>query len=165
MKKITDQLNALRQFKLKIIVEVVSSLLVILFIYTGITKLMDFKTFRLQLVRSPFIENIAVFIAYTLPIGELLIATALIIKQTRLLGLYLSFWLMTLFTGYIWLMLNYAYDLPCSCGGILAAMSWKDHLIFNGIFTLLAIIGIISEHKVIATRSLNKNPQTSLQNI
>jgi len=129
------------------IVEIISALLIILFVYTGINKLMDFNNMKFQMGRSPFIQNYSSFIAYTMPPGELLIALALIIKKTRLIGLYASFALMFLFTGYIWLMLNYAYDLPCSCGGVLAQMSWQDHLVFNSAFTVLALVGVILHAK------------------
>ena len=103
---------------------------------------MEYDDFKLQMERSPFIGNMAGLIAATLPSGELLIALALILKKYRLLGLYLSLFLMALFTGYIWLMLQYAPDLPCTCGGILTRMSWQDHLVFNGAATLFAIAGI-----------------------
>lgn len=131
-----------------ITIQVISALLLILFVYTGMNKLMDHEQFRMQLEKSPFVEQMATFITYTLPAGEILLALTLIIKKTRLLGLFLSFFLMALFTGYIWMMLNYAYDLPCSCGGILASMSWHTHLIFNAIFTMLAAIGILLESKI-----------------
>ena len=85
------------------------------------------------------------FIAATLPAGELLVAASLLFKRTRLTGLYASFFLMALFTGYIFMMLHFSYDLPCSCGGVLAKMSWQDHLLFNSAFTLLAGIAVILE--------------------
>jgi hypothetical protein len=119
-----------------------------LFIYTGTNKLMDFDTFRNQVTRSPFLENL-IYIALAIPAGEILLSLLLIIKRTRLLGLYLSFLLMAIFTGYIWLMLNYAPDLPCSCGGIMKELSWQDHLIFNSAFTGLGIVGIILQSKII----------------
>jgi hypothetical protein len=130
------------------IVEIICSLLIILFIYTGLNKMLDYAKFKAEMGRSPFIESISSVIAVTLPIGELLMAFLLIIKRTRLLGLYLSLFTMFLFTGYVWLMLNYAYDLPCSCGGILAELSWQDHLKFNASFTLLAIVGIYIETSI-----------------
>jgi methylamine utilization protein MauE len=138
------------------IVEIISSLLIILFIYTGLNKMLDYDTFKFQLGRSPFVQPIAGFIAATLPAGELLIALALILKRTRLLGLYASFFLMALFTGYIWAMLHYSYYVPCSCGGILAAMSWNDHLIFNSAFTALAMIGVILQSKINSIRKIPK---------
>ncbi|WEK36132.1 MAG: hypothetical protein P0Y53_01345 [Candidatus Pseudobacter hemicellulosilyticus] len=124
-------------------VEIICSLYIILFIYTGINKILDYEKFKFEMGRSPFIENMAGLIAVALPAGELIMATMSIIPRTRLLGLYLSTFTMAMFTGYIWLMLTYASDLPCSCGGVLAAMSWNDHLYFNAAFTLLGIAGII----------------------
>jgi uncharacterized membrane protein YphA (DoxX/SURF4 family) len=130
-------------------VEIISALLIILFIYTGINKLMDIGKFKYEMGRSPFIENMSGIIAYSLPPGEILLALLLIIKRTRLLGLYLSFALMTVFTGYIWLMLNYAYDLPCSCGGIISKLTWHEHLIFNSVFTGLTMIAVILQSKIV----------------
>ena len=142
------------------IVEIICSLLVILFIYTGLNKIIDYGTFKFQLGRSPFVQNMSGFIAATLPTGELLIALALIIKRTRMLGLYASFFIMALFTGYIYTMLHYSYYVPCSCGGVLAAMSWDDHLIFNGVFTLLALMGIILQSKILTEAKAAKAAAT-----
>src|SRR5690606_23761035 len=47
---------------------------------------------------------------------------------------------MTAFTVYIYLILNYSPFVPCSCGGILEKMGWTEHLWFNIIITLLAIV-------------------------
>jgi len=131
------------------IVEIICALFIILFIYTGINKMMDYHNTKLQMQRSPFINNMAGFIAATLPTGELLLAALLIIKRTRLIGLYISLFLMTLFTGYIWTMLTYSYDLPCSCGGIISKMTWHDHLIFNIGFTLFSILAIAMQSAII----------------
>jgi uncharacterized membrane protein YphA (DoxX/SURF4 family) len=127
---------------------VICALLIFLFVYTGIYKILDYTNFKVQLGRSPFIDKMNGFIAPVLPAGELLISLLLMIKRTRLAALYLSFALMTAFTGYIWLMLNYAPDLPCSCGGIISAMTWHDHLVFNACFTGLTIIGAILQGKI-----------------
>lgn len=124
-------------------VEIICALLIILFIYTGMNKMMDIDKFKAEIGRSPFIENFADFIAYTLPAGEILLSLLLVIKHTRLLALYLSFTLMALFTGYIWLMLKYAWDLPCSCGGIISELSWNQHLIFNAAFSILTLLAIL----------------------
>jgi uncharacterized membrane protein YphA (DoxX/SURF4 family) len=124
------------------LLEIICSLLIILWIYTGLNKLLDYTIFKTQLGRSPFIQPLAGFISATLPVGELLLAILLIIKKTRIIGLYLSFTLMLLFTGYIYTMLHYSYYLPCSCGGVLAILSWEDHLIFNSFFTIIALVGI-----------------------
>lgn len=141
-------------------VELICALLIILFIYTGINKIMDVDKFKYEMGRSPFIQNMSGLIAYTLPAGEILLALGLIMKRTRLLALYLSFILMALFTGYIWLMLNYAYDLPCSCGGIISSLSWHQHLVFNACFTGMAMIGVVLQSAIVQSRKKLMSEQT-----
>jgi uncharacterized membrane protein len=128
-------------------VEIICGLFIILFIYTGLNKMTDHETFISQLKKSPFMQWGYEFVSYAIPVGELLLALGLIIKKTRMISLYGSFLLMAIFTGYIWIMLTYANDLPCSCGGILAAMSWNTHLIFNAVFTIMAMSAIILQGK------------------
>lgn len=118
-------------------IEIISSLLILLFIYTAISKLLDYPTFALQISKSPFITRFAHIVAWGLPVVELIVGLALVFKRTRLLGLYASLFLMTMFTAYIYAMLNHSYHIPCSCGGILSKMSWTTHLWFNIFFVLL----------------------------
>lgn len=122
--------------------ELICSLLVALFLYTGLSKLLEFTTFQYQLGQSPFISNFASIISIALPIGEILLAIALAFKKTRLISLYLSLFLMTLFTAYIYAMLHFSYYVPCSCGGILASMNWNTHFWFNLAFVILTILAI-----------------------
>lgn len=127
----------------KWILEIIVSLLVGLFVYTALSKLLDYDTFRSQLNKSPFLATISGITAWALPLTELIAAVLLVVYRTRLTGLYLSFFLMALFTAYIQVMLQYSYYLPCSCGGVLASMSWTQHLIFNIAFTALAAVGVL----------------------
>lgn len=136
----------------EILIEVIIILFIVLWLYTGLNKILDYKSFKTQLEKSPFVERFATLISWTLPTTEMLIAATLVYKRTKLLGLYLSYTLMLLFTGYIWLMLRYAYDLPCSCGGILASMSWQEHLIFNTTMTLLVVLAIVAQTQILIKR-------------
>jgi uncharacterized membrane protein YphA (DoxX/SURF4 family) len=124
------------------IVEIISSLLILLFMYAAVSKLLDYQTFKVQLSKSPFITQFAGVTAWALPVGEILVAVALTFKSTRQKGLYASLFLMTMFTAYIWMMLRHSYYLPCSCGGILSEMGWNMHFWFNLGFVLLTILGI-----------------------
>lgn len=133
---------------MRILINIISSLLIILWIYTGTNKLLDYNETFVQMSRSPFIASMAGFLSYAIPIGELALVLLLVIHRTRLWGLYLSYLLMALFTGYIWLMLNFATDLPCSCGGILSSMTWQDHLAFNVVFTIMTAIGILVHRRI-----------------
>lgn len=130
------------------IVEIIASLLILLFIYAAISKLLDYSTFKLQLGKSPFITSFSTTIAWALPLFEIAIGLILMVKRSRLIGLYLSLFVMTTFSAYIFFMLKYSYYIPCSCGGILSKMSWPQHLWFNIVFVLLSVIGILLEVKV-----------------
>jgi len=126
---------------------IIALLFVVLFLYTGISKLMEYSVFKEQIAASPILAPVAPFIAWALPLAEFAVAIALFIPAWRLWGLYASFVLMLLFTGYIAALLSFSEELPCSCGGILQEMSWQQHLVFNIVFTLLAVAGALLERK------------------
>jgi hypothetical protein len=128
--------------KRSLVSELVIGLLILLFIYTATSKLLDFSTFRHVLSRSPLIGNKAPVVAWILPLIEILISMMLILPRTRAIGLWSSFALMLTFTGYVAWMLAYAPQLPCSCGGVIKQMTWKQHLVFNITYTLIAFLGI-----------------------
>ncbi|MBA6153093.1 MauE/DoxX family redox-associated membrane protein [Gelidibacter maritimus] len=125
----------------------VSLLFVLLFVYAAVSKLLDFKTFQIQLGQATLLRPVAGWLSWVVVVTELLIASLLCFVKTRLLGLYMSLFLMILFTVYIVIILNSAANTPCSCGGVLQALGWKDHLIFNSFFFLIALIGILIQRK------------------
>jgi hypothetical protein len=129
-------------------IEVISFLLVLLFAYAAISKVLEFQTFRLQLSKSPFISQYAGIIYWALPVVELLVAFLLAIRPLRLIGLFASLFLMTMFSSYIYLMLHYSYYLPCSCGGILSTLDWTSHFWFNLSFVGISTVGIFIENKI-----------------
>jgi hypothetical protein len=54
---------------------------------------------------------------------------------------------MILFTAYIIGLFSIDKELPCSCGGIIALLSWKQHLVFNSVFILLNALAIRLQKK------------------
>lgn len=130
-------------------IEIICYLLIFLFSYTGISKLLDFNTFKTQLSQSPITTNYATLITFLLPGIEILLSIMLIVSRTRLTALYGSLFLMSSFSFYIYMMLNYSFYIPCSCGGIISKMSWPEHLLFNIVFVVLCIIGIILQADLI----------------
>jgi uncharacterized membrane protein YphA (DoxX/SURF4 family) len=136
---------------------VVALLLVVLFLYTGVSKLMDYTVFKEQIAGSPILAPVAPFIAWALPLVEFAVAVALFIPAWRLWGLYASSVLMLLFTGYIAAILSFSEELPCSCGGILQEMSWQQHLVFNITFTILSIVSAILEKKRRKAKNTDNN--------
>lgn len=129
--------------------DIISALLVLLFLYTGLSKLMDHTLFHIQLAESPWklLSGNAKWFSYALPIGEIVLAMALIIPKSRLLGYWTSVILLTAFIIYLSILLTSGVHLPCSCGGIIALLSWKQHLIFNILFAAFAVWGILIEKR------------------
>jgi hypothetical protein len=128
--------------KRKTIVEILASLLILLFVYAALSKLFDFENFRVQLGKSPFITGFSGVVSWALPIVELAIALLLTFSRSRLLGMFAALFLMTLFSAYIFTMLHYSYYIPCSCGGVLSKLTWGQHLVFNIFFVAVSIAGI-----------------------
>ncbi|MDP2452503.1 MULTISPECIES: MauE/DoxX family redox-associated membrane protein [unclassified Kaistella] len=123
----------------KVAVTVVSYFFMVLLVYAAVSKMRDFENFQVQLAQSPLLSAYSGFISYGVIALELVIAGVLAFPQVRRVGLYASFGLMVAFTVYIYLILNYSDFVPCSCGGILEKLGWREHLIFNGVCVVLAL--------------------------
>lgn len=122
---------------------IVALLYIVLFTYAALSKLFDFQSFQVQLGQSPLLSAYTGIISYTILGVELLIVLLLVFPRTRMIGLMSSFVLMLFFTFYIVLILNYASFVPCSCGGILEKLGWKEHLLFNIVFVLIGGIALL----------------------
>lgn len=123
--------------------KIVSFLYILLFVYTATSKLLNIELFQLRLERFPFISTYAIWIAWGVPFLEIMIAGLFLFPKFILTALYASFSLMSIFTAYIILVLKFSDSVPCSCGGVISALDWKEHLIFNYAFIAIAIIGIL----------------------
>ncbi|MBS1666356.1 MAG: hypothetical protein JST58_03175 [Bacteroidetes bacterium] len=124
--------------------EITCYLLVFLFIYTGVSKLLNGSSFEAVLLQSPLVRNYAFIISWALPVVELLIATLLLLRKSPLTGLMLSLIVLTVFTFYIGYMVLFVPSLPCSCGGVLKELSWRNHILFNLFFIILILISLLS---------------------
>ncbi len=122
-------------------IEIICGLLILLFVYTALSKLLAYRSFTTVLGKSPLIQGKAALVAWLLPTIELIASALLLMPSTRKMGLYASFFLMLLFTLYIAYMLLFTQNLPCSCGGAIGRLTWKQHLVFNILFTALAFVG------------------------
>lgn len=123
-------------------IEIITYLFVLLFIYTAASKIMTFESFINVLGHSPLIQGHNRLIAWAIVSVEIGISIMLIIPQSRKIGLYGSFSLMTLFTIYLIYMVTSGVQLPCYCGGVVSAMTWTQHVWFNIAITGLAWLGI-----------------------
>lgn len=134
------------------IVDVITYLYVLLFLYAATSKLIDYDKFQLQMSKSPIITGFAQILVWMVPALEIVISIMLLLKRTLMLGLYAALGLMCLFTAYIYAILNFTDTIPCSCGGVLEKLGWTEHLIFNIAFVALAITGILLQAKITKKR-------------
>lgn len=121
-----------------VITEIFSVLLIFLFVYAATSKLIAHNTFLYTLKKSMLLAPYSGIISWMIPFAELTISILLFIPRFRKLGLLYSGILLCIFTIYIAYMLLLSPHLPCSCGGILKEMTWRQHLVFNVCFTALA---------------------------
>lgn len=145
--------------KRNLIVETISGLLILLFLYTGLSKLFEHDKFVYNLEKSPLLSSFSGFISIALPVGEIILAGLLLFKKTQLKGLWISFGLLTLFTIYLTYMVSFHDKLPCSCGGVISNMTWTQHIFFNLFFVLLSWFAIqLTKRKVSQEHDAGPSP-------
>jgi hypothetical protein len=131
-------------------------------VYASVSKLIAVSDFRIQLSQSPLLTPIAGFVTWFIPLIELLISVLLVTSRWRFVGLMGSFGLMLAFTLYIAAILQFSENIPCSCGGVLQQLGWTEHLIFNTVFTLLALVGILLEFKLsVSSRAIQSETHSA----
>ncbi len=136
------------KFATQYIIFTLRYLFIFLFVYAAISKLVVYSDFQVQVAQSPLLTAHAFYIPAFIITIELICAILLSIPRAVIYGLHCALALMTTFTMYIWLILNYSPYIPCSCGGILEEMTWEQHLYFNIAITILAMIGIVAVAKL-----------------
>ena len=135
-------------FKRQVIIECIAALLILLFLYASLSKFLDFKTFTGEMNNQPLPNSWTPFLVWFIPCTEITISLALLFEYTRLLGLYASLILMSLFTVYtVIILLHFFSYVPCSCGGVIKRLTWRQHLVFNLFFVALSVLGIILQRR------------------
>jgi uncharacterized membrane protein YphA (DoxX/SURF4 family) len=132
----------MKNMKKNVIVEIISFLFILLFVYAGGSKLLDYQKFVVQIGQSAMLTRWAGVMGWFIPILEVGLAVMLIFKRTQKVALYGALNLMVVFTTYIFIVMNFTPNVPCSCGGILERMGWTEHFYFNLAFIFLAIIAL-----------------------
>jgi thiol-disulfide isomerase/thioredoxin len=130
-----------------ILVNAVTYFFIFLFLYTGGEKLTEIHLFKEQMISSPLLGSMAGFIAWALPITEILLAIVLFVPAWQVKALYASVALMILFTLYLAGILLIDTHLICSCGGIIEQLSPRQHLWFNGACISLALLALLAARR------------------
>ncbi|HWV72968.1 MAG TPA: MauE/DoxX family redox-associated membrane protein [Pseudosphingobacterium sp.] len=149
----------------EIVLWIISILIALMWAAAASGKLTDLEDFQSQLGQSPLLQGFEGTITWMIPFGELLLAVVLIYPATRLFALYVSVFLLSLFTAYIVAILRFSYyDIPCACNGFAAGLSWKGHLVFNVAFMMLAIAAIFIHKEKTTWRCFIRKPKKILYN-
>ncbi|WP_431199647.1 MauE/DoxX family redox-associated membrane protein [Mucilaginibacter sp. P19] len=123
-------------------------LFLILFAYTSTSKFLDYEKFVFQMKLAPvtMMSIFAPVLGWLIPAIEAVLTVALsfgifdpAVNKKALLA---SVILLSLFEAYIAIMLLSGSQLPCTCGGIISFMRWKQHLVFNAFFIIAGSISI-----------------------
>lgn len=127
---------------IKRIPDIIRGLLIFLFAYTACSKILSFHQFESVLRRAPLIGEYATLFSILIPASELLLVVLLLLPKTQRTGLKAAFILLLIFTLYLGFMVITVPHLPCTCGGVIQKLSWKQHIWFNLAFVLLTFMGI-----------------------
>jgi len=143
-------------------VTVIIALLLLLFIYTSISKLAEGKLFISEIKQSPFLSPFANALYWLVPLIEIIVSMMLILKSWRMIGLISATGLLTAFTFYLITISNSEYYLPCGCGGILENLPIESHIAINIFYIIISLIG---QYLVIKLRHLKNTMNESSKSI
>ncbi|MBB6328274.1 putative membrane protein YphA (DoxX/SURF4 family) [Algoriphagus iocasae] len=125
--------------------KIASTLLILLWTYTGLDKLIQFEASRKAFLNQPMPNELEEVLAYVIPVSELLLALLLLFSITRWWGYLGSILLLTVFTTYVGLIWVGAFPrVPCNCAGILESLGWAEHFVLNLGFIGVAVWGLRS---------------------
>jgi hypothetical protein len=126
-----------------ILLEIIISLIIVLFLYTAASKLIDYKGFAAAMRNQVFPNRFVPTLVIILPAAEILTVVLLLFEKTRVFGLLASVLLMTVFTGYVAsVMMHFFPRVPCSCGGVIKHLGWGLHLLLNLFYLMISVVGL-----------------------
>lgn len=140
------------------------TILLLLFVYTSASKFLNYDkfVFQMHLAPVPLMKILAPLFGWLIPSVEMIIAigfaVGFFIPSIKIKALYASVILLSAFEFYIVIMLLSGSQLPCTCGGIVSQMGWKQHLFFNAFFILTAFLSIrfLQKNKILQSTKHNK---------
>lgn len=136
-----------RKGRHSVVVEVICWAYFLLFAYAAFDKLMGYDKFVVTMGQSGMLTPYAGVLGWLVPVVELVLALMLVLNWFRLLGLYAAFGLMTMFTTYIFIVLQVMDKELCGCGAAIEALGWGWHLVLNLVLVGLAVIAIVLVYK------------------
>ncbi|SMC43875.1 MauE/DoxX family redox-associated membrane protein [Pedobacter africanus] len=128
-----------------LVIEIICWAYFVLFGYAAFDKLFALNRFVITMGQSGMLTPYAGFLSWAVPVVELVLVLMLMVPRFRLAGLYGSLSLMTMFTTYIFIVLDVMEKELCGCGAAIEALGWGWHMVFNTVFLVMAAVGLILE--------------------
>lgn len=125
-------------------IDLISGLLLLVFLYTAWSKPRGYEQFRYTLSQSYLLKPFANVIAWSLPVAELVVVLLLFIPAWRRWGLWTS-------------AILYASKFSRNCGGVVNSISWGQHIVFHYFFLGFTILAVI-KYQSCKTQSYNVPP-------
>ena len=123
--------------------KIASTVLILLWTYTGLDKLIRFEGSRKAFLNQPMPNELEEILAFAVPGIELLLALLLLFSVTRWWGYLGSVLLLSVFTTYVGLIWVGAFPrVPCNCAGILESLGWAEHFVLNMVCIGLGVWGM-----------------------
>lgn len=140
-----------------LVADIISGLMLLLFLYTSLSKFRDRNIFQFVMEQSSLLKPIGHILSWLVPSVEMILAVFLFIPATRIKGLYLSAILLFMFTVYLLYMITFnTGERICNCGGIISDLSWNKHIILN-VGLIIGSIAGLKLYQYSATKT-NKSP-------
>lgn len=139
--------------------DVVSFLVWLVIFFSAINHGINFNRLRNWVRFSPITANFSEPVAYVILAAELSTVLLLLWRKYRIVGLYSSFLLLVVFTGYILTIMWLRHKMPRSFDGIWMNIGWFYQALINFFLLGLTFIGIIlnqRETKLHQTKYLKK---------
>lgn len=137
--------------KARTVIEVIASLLIVLFLYAAITQVAFHPIFQSQVDRSLSNAALSGTIAWLLPVIQSAMAWLLWRPSTRLAAFGCTMAIVGCYTIYLVMMLPGAYKSYCHCGEL-----WQQATLETNILVNLAVI-LLSATAIIITGGFKKN--------
>lgn len=133
----------------KIFLTTITALLILLFLYIAVTKMLNYNMFRHILSVSPLIGSGSTVVALSLLIIMIWISILLLMPATRLWGMYGAATVMLVITLYLGYVIYFTVRENYPFSGVIRprmgifGLTWKQFFAFDIFFLLLSLLGIL----------------------
>jgi len=125
------------------IIELISLLFIFLFLYTAVSTIVNYDSFKLHLAQSTLTKDHAYLLSRLIPALELMTVGLLSYSPTRITGLIMSLKMTIIFTAHSAYMLMNHEHLSSGYIRILSVCSWKQHILFGCILMAVAMAATV----------------------